>query len=200
MAEVKREIDGVVTYKLGHVYQADCLEAMCKLPEGSIDAVVTDPPYNIGYGYDGFADKLDDSDYFAQQLEMCREASRVLSPGGSLLYLNLPEFAARMWAAVREDIPSLVPHQILAWCRHDHIPSPRDRLRKSFRLWLWFCKGEPRFNRSAVLGEYRNPTDKRVAKLIAAGKAPTWRNWFIFEPCKNVSKDKTNHRVNFRYR
>ena len=31
------------------LYQADCLEVMRAMPEASVDAVVTDPPYLIGF-------------------------------------------------------------------------------------------------------------------------------------------------------
>lgn len=32
-------------YELGRVHHADCLEAMRQLPDGSLDAILTDPPY-----------------------------------------------------------------------------------------------------------------------------------------------------------
>ena len=35
--------------KTGKVYQGDCIEVMQKLPENSIDTVVTDPPYELGF-------------------------------------------------------------------------------------------------------------------------------------------------------
>ena len=31
--------------------QGDCLEVLKTLEAGSVDAVVTDPPYNVGFGY-----------------------------------------------------------------------------------------------------------------------------------------------------
>jgi site-specific DNA-methyltransferase (adenine-specific) len=33
-------------YELGRVHRADCLDAMRELPDGCVDAVVTDPPYD----------------------------------------------------------------------------------------------------------------------------------------------------------
>ena len=35
-------------FELGKVHCVDCLEAMKQLPDGCVDAVVTDPPYGIG--------------------------------------------------------------------------------------------------------------------------------------------------------
>ena len=47
-------------FEFGKVHCVDCLKAMKSLPDKSIDAIVTDPPYGIGtarmkkIGYTGF--------------------------------------------------------------------------------------------------------------------------------------------------
>lgn len=68
----------------------DCLEEMRKLEQGSIDAVVTDPPYGLSQrkkgggkskgGFMGLA-----WDYDVPSVEKWQECLRVLKPGGSLL-------------------------------------------------------------------------------------------------------------------
>lgn len=35
--------------ELNRIYQGDCLELMKKLPDNSMDMVLTDPPYGINY-------------------------------------------------------------------------------------------------------------------------------------------------------
>ena len=35
--------------KTNKIIQGDCIEEMKKLPENSVDAIVTDPPYGIGF-------------------------------------------------------------------------------------------------------------------------------------------------------
>ena len=42
------------------IYHGDCREIMPKLPHG---LVVSDPPYNVGYHYEGYADNLSTEDY-----------------------------------------------------------------------------------------------------------------------------------------
>jgi DNA modification methylase len=54
----------------------DCLEAMRTLPDGCIDAVVTDPPYNVGLDYTGYDDKRTDyaewcAAWFAELRRVC---------------------------------------------------------------------------------------------------------------------------------
>ena len=43
----------------------DCLEGMKKLGSGSIDLAFADPPFNIGFEYDLYEDKLDTDKYLA---------------------------------------------------------------------------------------------------------------------------------------
>ena len=56
----------------------DCLEVMAALPDSSVDAIVTDPPYGLSFMGKAW-------DYDVPQVEVWREALRVLKPGGHLL-------------------------------------------------------------------------------------------------------------------
>ena len=59
---------------------ADCVEAMAEMEEASVDAVVCDPPYELG-----FMGKAWDATGVAYRPETWRAARRVLKPGGHLL-------------------------------------------------------------------------------------------------------------------
>ena len=56
----------------------DCLEQMKTLPDNSVDAIVSDPPYGISF----MAKKWD---YDVPSVEVWKEAMRVLKPGGHAL-------------------------------------------------------------------------------------------------------------------
>jgi len=58
--------------------QGDCLEQMKTLPDNSVDAIVSDPPYGISF----MAKKWD---YDVPKVEVWQEAMRVLKPGGHAL-------------------------------------------------------------------------------------------------------------------
>jgi DNA modification methylase len=62
------------------LYQGDCRSVMAELPDNSVDAVVTDPPYELG-----FMGKTWDSSGIAFDPEVWAQALRVLKPGGHLL-------------------------------------------------------------------------------------------------------------------
>lgn len=58
----------------------DCLEVMKTIESNSVDSIVTDPPYELG-----FMGKSWDNTGIANNVDMWKEALRVLKPGGHLL-------------------------------------------------------------------------------------------------------------------
>jgi site-specific DNA-methyltransferase (adenine-specific) len=167
--------------------RGDCLEALRKLPDESVDLVCTDPPYNVGYRYASYNDAMPDEQYLAWQLAVLRQCERVLTPNGSLFYLNYPEFNCRIYAALLQKF-ALRPIELIAWTYNAHTGGKP--LRKAFRTWIWASKGNPS---ATFTCEYKDPCDKRVARLIAQGKKPSAYDWWHMEQVKNVSQEKTAH-------
>jgi DNA modification methylase len=62
------------------VYHGHNLDILPTLPDNSIDAIVTDPPYELG-----FMGKSWDASGIAYNVELWKECLRVLKPGGHLL-------------------------------------------------------------------------------------------------------------------
>jgi DNA modification methylase len=77
--------------------QGDCREVMRTLPESSIDAIVTDPPYELG-----FMSKSWDKSGIANDPAMWAEALRVLKPGGHLLAFSGSRTYHRMVCAIED--------------------------------------------------------------------------------------------------
>lgn len=59
------------------LYPGDCLESLKKLPDNSVDAIVTDPPYGLSFMGKRW-------DYDVPGTEVWAECLRVLKPGGHL--------------------------------------------------------------------------------------------------------------------
>ncbi len=91
----------------------DCLEVMRAMPDNSIDAVVTDPPYGIG-----FMGK--DWDCAVPGEDFAREALRVLKPGGHLIAFAATRTVHRLAVAV-EDAGFELRDQI-AWVQWQGFP------------------------------------------------------------------------------
>ncbi len=66
----------------------DCLEGMAGLDAGSIDVVVTSPPYNLGIRYSAYDDTIPRTEYLEWIERWAVAVSRVLAPAGSL-FLNV---------------------------------------------------------------------------------------------------------------
>ena len=59
-------ISGVTAFDLR---EEDCLEGMTRIPDGTIDLVVTSPPYNLGIAYGSYVDRQDRQGY----LDWCQQ-------------------------------------------------------------------------------------------------------------------------------
>lgn len=80
-----------------NLIHGDCIEEMKKLPENSVDSVVTDPPYELG-----FMGKSWDNTGIANNKEMWVECLRVLKPGGHLLAFSGTRTYHRMASAIED--------------------------------------------------------------------------------------------------
>ncbi len=73
---------------LDTVLNMDCIEGMGALPEGSIDVIVTSPPYNIGKEYRAYDDNRPRREFLAWLGSVFAECRRVLADDGSF-FLNV---------------------------------------------------------------------------------------------------------------
>lgn len=75
----------------GKLYQADCLDLMRTMKDGSVDMIFADPPFNLGKTYEsGINDELSEERYLEWTELWLQECVRILAPGGSLFVYNLP--------------------------------------------------------------------------------------------------------------
>lgn len=79
------------------IINADCKDVLAKLPSDSIDSVVTDPPYELGFMNKGW-----DSKGIAYDVKMWAEVLRVLKPGGYALVFGGTRTYHRMAVAIED--------------------------------------------------------------------------------------------------
>ncbi|PZR71139.1 MAG: site-specific DNA-methyltransferase [Chthoniobacterales bacterium] len=70
------------------LHPADCLEGMERIAGGTIDLVVTSPPYNLGIAYSRYSDRQDRAGYLDWCHQWATQVRRLLKSDGSL-FLNL---------------------------------------------------------------------------------------------------------------
>jgi site-specific DNA-methyltransferase (adenine-specific) len=80
-------------------FLGDCTELLPDLAPGSIDVMVTSPPYNLGIRYSTYDDTIPRSEYLEWTERWLRAASDALAPHGSL-FLNVGAKPTDPWTAL----------------------------------------------------------------------------------------------------
>ena len=78
--------------ELNKIYNEDCLEGMKRIPDGSVDLVLTDPPYGTMKGID---DKHD-WDIILPTKEMFEESSRVVRQNGKVVLFSQEPYTSHL--------------------------------------------------------------------------------------------------------
>jgi DNA modification methylase len=102
----------------------DCVEKMKELPDNSVDSIVTDSPYELG-----FMGKRWDSTGIAFNVDMWKECLRVLKPGGHLLSAGGTRTYHRMTCAI-EDAGFEVRDSIQWWHYSSGFPKSHNVTKK----------------------------------------------------------------------
>src|SRR6185436_7614994 len=100
-------------------FHGDAIETLNALGAGSVDAIVTSPPYNLGIRYRSYDDGKPRSEYLAWTAEWIQAAKQALSAKGSL-FLNVGAKPKDPWTAL--DVAQAVrPHlelqNIIHWVK-----------------------------------------------------------------------------------
>lgn len=98
---------------MNKIIQGDCLEVMKDIPDNSVDAIVTDPPYGLSF----MGKKWD---YDVPSVEIWTECLRVLKPGGYLLAFAGTRTQHRM--AVRIEDAGFEIRDMIAWIYGSGFP------------------------------------------------------------------------------
>lgn len=89
------------------IYNEDCLKTMARMPDCSVNLIVTSPPYNKNFytkkkivkkddtanfrtiDYDSYDDNLEPNDYAEWQTLILKECCRILKEDGSIFYNHM---------------------------------------------------------------------------------------------------------------
>jgi len=99
------------------LHLGDCMEVLRTLPDCSVDAVVTDPPYGLAFMGKRW-------DYDVPSVEVWAECLRVLKPGGHLLAFAGTRTQHRM--AVRIEDAGFEIRDMIAWIYGSEFPKSLD--------------------------------------------------------------------------
>lgn len=85
-----------VSELLGKIHQRDCIKGLKQVPNGVVDLAFADPPFNIGFEYDEYDDRLGDDQYVAWSHDWMTEIHRVLKDTGTFWLAIGDEYAAEL--------------------------------------------------------------------------------------------------------
>lgn len=133
--------------------------------------LVSDVPFNIGYKYKTYKDKLSENDY----LQMLNE---IFGGGLPFIIIHYPETLYKIASCIGK-----TPERVCSWVYNSNTSRQhRD---------IAFFDIKPNFKQ--VSQPYKNQNDKRIIKRIAEGKTCKLYDWWNINQIKNVSKEKTAH-------
>ena len=159
------------------LYHNDCRNVLQSIEdqlqhENKPYIIVSDPPFNIGYHYKDYHDRMNTNDY-RQML------SQVFNPSHPSVVIHYPEQLYQL--AIDIDMP---PTRVVSWVYNTNN-------RKQHRDIAFFGI-MPDFKQ--VLQPYKNPNDKRIKRLIENGsKGTPIYDWWNINIVKNTSAEKTVH-------
>ena len=132
--------------------------------------IITDPPYNVGWSYNTYKDKVSDDDY-TNMFKFFK--------GFRFVVIHYIE------DIIKYIVPNLgVPTKVVQWVYNSNM-------RKQYRS-IAFFNCTPDFSRAYQA--YKNPNDKRIKQLIANGsKGCKLYDWWNIDIVKNVSKEKEDY-------
>ena len=115
--EAKTQVGEVVEVGKQKVICGDCIETMKELEENSIDAIVTDPPYGIGFMGKGWDCSVPGEDF-------AREALRVLKPGGHLVAFAATRTVHRLTVSLED--AGFEIRDLISWLQWQGFPKSMD--------------------------------------------------------------------------
>ena len=154
------------------VVNRDCVEAMGDLPDCSVDAIVTDPPYGLGFMGKKW-DDLPPGDDFA------REAFRVCKPGAYIVAFGGTRTVHRLTVALED--AGFEIRDTLHWCYWSGFPKSLD-VSKAMDKAAGIAPSRITENPSGSLGGFGdagwNATPRRLHfDSPATESARQWQGW-----------------------
>ncbi len=184
--------DGDEEICVGEFHYGSASEPEVLEPGKGIKLFLTDPPYNLGFDYGEVSDNQPEEDYHQMMENIVDACYESADDDAHMFMIHYPQDFAKMWPRLTKKWRF---HQWITWAYPANFGHSTKKWTNASRTILWLVKGNPEFYGHRVVQPYRNPTDRRIKKLIhEEGQIGTnLYNWWTVNLCKNVSKDKREY-------
>lgn len=160
------------------IINANCLDYMDsnefqEIVKNRKVVIVSDPPFNIGYHYKNYKDKLKEDEYYSMLKEVFTKYDI------PFVCIHYPEQLYKLAIYIY-----IYPTKVVSWVYNSNTGKQhRD---------IGFFKIKPNFNQ--VKQPYKNLNDKRIKERISRGiTGGRLYDWWNINQVKNVSKKDINH-------
>jgi len=156
---------------LNRIICGDCIEVLSNAREPFADLIFADPPFNIGYKYDKYHDKVKKKNYIAWTKDWMTACKRVLKPHGSFYIAIGDEYAANV--KIIADELGLFMRNWIIW-HYTFGQQTKNKFARAHTHIFYFAndKDDFTFNDHAV----RVPSDRQLIyndkRANPAGKMP----------------------------
>jgi len=142
---------------LNKIICGDCIEVLSKIREPFADLIFADPPFNIGYKYDKYYDKVKKKNYIAWTKDWMSVCKKVLKPHGSFYIAIGVEYAANV-KIIADDLGLFMRNWII-W-HYTFGQQMKNKFARSHTHIFYFVKDKNNFtfNDHAV----RTPSDRQL--------------------------------------
>lgn len=153
------------------LFKGDCRDILGGIVrECSNPIIVTDPPFNVGYGYATYKDRMDEGEYFSMLADIFGQCPSVVVHYPEPLY----KLAMRLGEA---------PERVVSWVYNSNTA-------RQHRDAAYFGIAP---DLSRMRQPYKNPNDKRIRERAEKTGGGRMYDWQYSDQVKNVSKAKTPH-------
>ena len=157
-----------MTGGMNRIYCEDALQGLSRIPDGSIDLLIADPPYGLGKDYGNDSDKLEASAYLRWMEEWIDAALPKLKPDASLYIFLTWRYSPEIFVMLKQRMTML---NEIVWDRR--VPSMGGSTRRFSSVHDtigFFAKSKDyHFDLDAVRIPYDAETKKARSRSIFVG-------------------------------
>jgi len=137
----------------GILYNADCIQIMKKIPDNTINTIITSPPYNkksknkkfqlwknANIDYEVYSDDMDEKEYQKWQKKCVNEMIRILKNDGSLFYNHKYRLVNNKGIFPNEWLSEFIIRQMIIWNRKNTPNIEKTRFFPITEYIYWITK------------------------------------------------------------
>lgn len=158
------------------IENSDCLKLLSTMPSESVDMILTDPPYFIGFDGGKGWDKQwkNEQEYLDWCLSWTKECERVLKPNGMfIVWGTLKTDTFLKYKLMLSSFENLVSQNEIIWSYNWGGRSKSNFARKHEYAWCYSKGKEFTFNANDVLVERKMKKNIRSGHDYSSGTIPT---------------------------